>query len=126
MGTEMTRIAFQEPSKNGTPLMLITPMQSPMSYAPSSPGTQASELSKKELQMKTRREIKTKAFLQTCKTVSEARASLREKVEKANHMARSRFRWENNQKVEVEKVKGRLHDRLMKRLSAVECKAEEK
>ncbi|CAG7862118.1 hypothetical protein HID58_033612 [Brassica napus] len=83
METEMTRIAFQEPSKNGTPLMPITPMQSPI---PSSPGTQASELSKKELQMKTMREIK----------------------------------------VEVEKVKGRLQDRLMKRLSAVECKAEEK
>ncbi|CAF2042020.1 unnamed protein product [Brassica napus] len=66
--------------------MPITPMQSPMSYAPSSPGTQASELSKKELQMKTRREIK----------------------------------------VEIEKVKGRLQDRLMKRRSAVECKAEEK
>ncbi|WZZ87620.1 hypothetical protein YC2023_116199 [Brassica napus] len=66
--------------------------------------------------------LKTKAFLQTCKTVSEARASLWEKVEKANHMAR----WENNQKVEVEKVKGRLQDRLMKRLAAVECKAKEK
>ncbi|CAN6859205.1 unnamed protein product [Brassica oleracea] len=29
-------------------------------------------------------------------------------------------------KVEVEKVKGRLQDRLMKRLAAVECKAKEK
>lgn len=28
--------------------------------------------------------------------------------------------------VEVEKVKGRLQDRLMKRLAAVECKAKEK
>ncbi|CAN6867494.1 unnamed protein product [Brassica oleracea var. botrytis] len=29
-------------------------------------------------------------------------------------------------KVEVEKVKGRLQDQLMKRLAALECKSEEK
>lgn len=122
MGTEMTPIASQEPSRNGTPIRATTPMRSPISSAPSSPGRQASpmsnkELSEKELQMKTRREImvlgtqlgklniaawaskededkdastslKTKASLQTSKSVSDARASAWEEAEKAKHMAR--------------------------------------
>ena len=111
MGTEMTPIASQEPSRNGTPIRATTPIRSPISSEPSSPGRQASaspmsnkELSEKELQMKTRREImvlgtqlgkfniaawaskededkdastslKTKASLQTSKSVSEVRSS---------------------------------------------------
>uniref|UniRef100_A0A1J3FF60 Remorin C-terminal domain-containing protein n=1 Tax=Noccaea caerulescens TaxID=107243 RepID=A0A1J3FF60_NOCCA len=180
MGTEMTPIASQEPSRNGTPIRATTPMRSPISSAPSSPGRQASsvspmsnkELSEKELQMKTRREImvlgtqlgklniaawaskededkdastslKTKASLQTSKSVSEARASAWEEAEKAKHMARFRREemkiqaWENHQKakseaemrkteVEVERIKGRAQDRLMKKLAAIEHKAEEK
>ncbi|CAA7043782.1 unnamed protein product [Microthlaspi erraticum] len=172
MGTEMTPIASQEPSRTGTPIRATTPMRSPISSAPSSPGRQASSLSEKELQMKTRREImvlgtqlgklniaawaskededkdastslKTKASLQTSKSVSEARASAWEEAEKAKHMARFRREemkiqaWENHQKakseaemrkteVEVERIKGRAHDRLMKKLAAIENKAEEK
>ncbi|KAL1221104.1 Remorin 4.2 [Cardamine amara subsp. amara] len=179
MGTEMTPIASQEPSRNGTPIRATTPIRSPISSAPSSPGRQASaspmtnkELSEKELQMKTRREImvlgtqlgklsiaawaskededkdastslKTKASLQTSKSVSEARASAWEEAEKAKHMARFRREemkiqaWENHQKakseaemkkteVEVERIKGRAQDRLMKKLAAIERKAEEK
>ncbi|KAJ0240458.1 Remorin family protein [Hirschfeldia incana] len=62
MGTEMTPIASQEPSRNGTPIRATTPIRSPIVSEPSSPGgRQASasqkELSEKELQMKTRREI---------------------------------------------------------------------
>ncbi|ESQ33089.1 hypothetical protein EUTSA_v10004200mg [Eutrema salsugineum] len=126
MGTEMTPIASQEPSRNGTPIRATTPIRSPISSAPSSPGRRASaspmtnkELSEKELQMKTRREImvlgtqlgklniaawaskededkdastslKTKASLQNSKSVSEARASAWEEAEKAKHMARFR------------------------------------
>ncbi|KAF8117521.1 hypothetical protein N665_0009s0045 [Sinapis alba] len=124
MGTEMTPIASQEPSRNGTPIRATTPIRSPICSEPSSPGRQASasqmtnkELSEKELQMKTRREImelgtqlgklniaawaskeedastsslKTKASLQTSKGVSEARASAWEEAEKAKHMARFR------------------------------------
>ncbi|KAJ4901248.1 Remorin family protein [Raphanus sativus] len=129
MGTEMTPIASQEPSRNGTPIRATTPIRSPISSEPSSPGRrrQASasqmtnkELSEKELQMKTRREImelgtqlgklniaawaskededkdastslKNKdASLQTSKSVSEARASAWEEAEKAKHMARFR------------------------------------
>lgn len=111
----MTPLASQEPYRNGTPVMPMTPMQSPIYTAPSSPGTQASELSEKELQTKTRRDImlsatrlgkqniaswagkdyddkdvsvlvKTKASLHACKSVSEARASAWEKAKKANYI----------------------------------------
>ncbi|CAH8387529.1 unnamed protein product [Eruca vesicaria subsp. sativa] len=179
MGTEMTPIASQEPSRNGTPIRATTPIRSPITSEPSSPGRQASasqmsnkELSEKELQMKTRREImelgtqlgklniaawaskededkdastslKTKASLQTSKSVSEARASAWEEAEKAKHMARFRREemkiqaWENHQKakseaemrkteVEVERIKGRAQDKLMNKLAAIERKAEEK
>ncbi|XP_010513982.1 PREDICTED: uncharacterized protein LOC104789995 isoform X1 [Camelina sativa] len=179
MGTEMTPIASQEPSRNGTPIRATTPIRSPISSEPSSPGRQASaspmtkqELSEKELQMNTRREImvlgtqlgklniaawaskededkdastslKTKASLQTSKSVSEARATAWEEAEKAKHMARFRREemkiqaWENHQKakseaemkkteVEVERIKGQAQDRLMKKLAAIERKAEEK
>lgn len=127
MGTEMTPIASQEPSRNGTPIRATTPIRSPITSEPSSPGRRQGasasqmsnkELSEKELQMKTRREImelgtqlgklniaawaskededkdastsmKNKAAsLQTSKSVSEARASAWEEAEKAKHMAR--------------------------------------
>lgn len=79
MGTEMTPIASQEPSRTGTPVRATTPtMRSPVSSRPSTPGRTApsssprditdnelgsqarvntSELSEKELHAKTRREI---------------------------------------------------------------------
>ncbi|KAJ8629380.1 hypothetical protein MRB53_022703 [Persea americana] len=73
MGTEMTPIASQEPSRTGTPSR-ATPIRSPSSSRPSTPGRIAptsssigtsncqedpdkKELSEKELQMKTRQEI---------------------------------------------------------------------
>lgn len=74
MGTEMTPIASQEPSRTGTPVRATTPTRSPNSSRPSTPGRAApapspvdlpnecldpdrNEWSEKELQMKTRREI---------------------------------------------------------------------
>nr|GMD69991.1 flocculation protein FLO11 isoform X1 [Ipomoea batatas] len=73
MGTEMTPIASQEPSRTGTPVRATTPTRSPTSSRPSTPGAapssslinhpsdlldpQRKELFEKELQMKTRREI---------------------------------------------------------------------
>ncbi|XP_059649836.1 uncharacterized protein LOC132295557 isoform X2 [Cornus florida] len=74
MGTEMTPIASQEPSRTGTPVRSTTPMRSPTSSRPSTPGRAApdsyptgpsndhldlnkNDLSEKELQIKTRREI---------------------------------------------------------------------
>ncbi|CAI9096901.1 OLC1v1033153C1 [Oldenlandia corymbosa var. corymbosa] len=74
MGTEMTPIASQEPSRTGTPVRATTPTRSPSTSMPSSPGRAApvmppgdpsnehldddiKESSEKELQMKTRREI---------------------------------------------------------------------
>ncbi|XP_057495423.1 uncharacterized protein LOC130780455 [Actinidia eriantha] len=74
MGTEMTPIASQEPSRNGTPVRATTPIRSPTSSRTSTPQRVAptsspiglpndhldlnkKELSEKELQMKTRREI---------------------------------------------------------------------
>ncbi|KAL5554059.1 hypothetical protein UlMin_041460 [Ulmus minor] len=73
MGTEMTPIASQEPSRTGTPVRATTPIRSPNSSRPSTPRRTAPEsslseppggnldpnsgLSEKELQMKTRREI---------------------------------------------------------------------
>ncbi|XP_059278685.1 uncharacterized protein LOC132032908 [Lycium ferocissimum] len=74
MGTEMTPIASQEPSRTGTPVRATTPTRSPTSSRPSTPGaapasspfrssndnmdTRTNELlSDQELQMKTRREI---------------------------------------------------------------------
>ncbi|KAJ6832213.1 uncharacterized protein M6B38_343595 [Iris pallida] len=74
MGTEMTPLASQEPSRNGTPVGATTPIRSPSSSRPSTPqrsvptstlnvrgdfneAHNGRELSEKELQMKTRREI---------------------------------------------------------------------
>ncbi|XP_061342453.1 uncharacterized protein LOC133288657 isoform X2 [Gastrolobium bilobum] len=136
MGTEMTPIASQEPSRTATPVRATTPMRSPNSSQPSTP-TRASpvsiltdpprdnlhlnknELSEKELQMKTRREImvlgtqlgkmniaawaskeeedkvastslKNKTAEQPAKSVIEARAAAWEEAEKAKYMARFR------------------------------------
>ncbi|KAG9442355.1 hypothetical protein H6P81_018209 [Aristolochia fimbriata] len=74
MGTEMTPITSQEPSRNGTPVRATTPTRSPNSSRPSTPGRPAvfsspvetmsqlmdsgnKELSEKELQKKTKMEI---------------------------------------------------------------------
>lgn len=74
MGTEMTPIASQEPSRTGTPVRATTPTRSPSSSRPSTPGRAApaptpidplnecldpdrKEWAEKELQLKTRREI---------------------------------------------------------------------
>ncbi|CAK9144755.1 unnamed protein product [Ilex paraguariensis] len=74
MGTEMTPIASQEPSRTGTPVRSTTPMRSPNSSRPSTPGRAApasspsdppnvrlgsdqKELPEKEILMKTRKEI---------------------------------------------------------------------
>ncbi|KAM7255312.1 hypothetical protein ACFE04_020553 [Oxalis oulophora] len=69
MGTEMTPIASQEPSRTGTPVRATTPIRSPNSSptraAPTSSPINSlvshadlnKDLSEKELQMKTRREI---------------------------------------------------------------------
>lgn len=132
MGTEMTPIASQEPSRTGTPVRATTPMRSPTSSRPSTPGRTAptsslnpptdhldsnKDLSEKELQMKTRREImvlgtqlgkmniaawaskeeedkdastslKTLAPDQPAKSVIEIRAAAWEEAEKAKYMAR--------------------------------------
>ncbi|CAJ2677783.1 remorin 4.1 isoform X1 [Trifolium pratense] len=133
MGTEMTPIASQEPSRTGTPVGATTPMRSPNSSRPSTPTRAApssnlidprndnnkNELSEKELQMKTRREImvlgtqlgkmniaawaskeeedkdastslKIKTSEQPVKSVVEARATAWEEAEKAKYMARFR------------------------------------
>ncbi|XP_058071549.1 uncharacterized protein LOC131220749 [Magnolia sinica] len=76
MGTEMTPMTSQEPSRTGTPVGATTPIRSPVSSIPSTPRRGApapspaeaatddelgrqekKELSEKELQEKTRREI---------------------------------------------------------------------
>ncbi|KAM1401958.1 hypothetical protein ACFX2I_010773 [Malus domestica] len=68
MGTEMTPIASQEPSRTGTPVGATTPIRSPNDSSPSTPSRAAptsspidqntnKELSEKELQLKTRKEI---------------------------------------------------------------------
>ncbi|KAK7359554.1 hypothetical protein VNO77_01515 [Canavalia gladiata] len=134
MGTEMTPIASQEPSRTGTPVRATTPMRSPNSSQPSTPTRAApasaltdphcdnlnlslNELSEKELQMKTRREIMVlgtqlgkmniaawaskeeedkdasaslKTKTEPPKSVVEARAAAWEEAEKAKYMARFR------------------------------------
>lgn len=74
MGTEMTPIASQEPSRTGTPVKVKSPMHSPTSSRSSTPkrahlsaaqtnmindnlNLHRKELSEKEMQMKTRKEI---------------------------------------------------------------------
>ncbi|KAF5752715.1 hypothetical protein HS088_TW01G00631 [Tripterygium wilfordii] len=76
MGTEMTPVPSQEPSRTATPVGATTPLRSPMSSIPSTPRRGApaptpttdeetphpiepskTELSEQELKMKTRREI---------------------------------------------------------------------
>lgn len=134
MGTEMTPIASQEPSRTGTPVRATTPIRSPVSSRPSTPGrgapasspvgpsnsclhTNKNELSEKEIQMKTRREImvlgtqlgkmniaawaskeeedkdastslKSLPLEQPAKNVIETRAVAWEESEKAKYMAR--------------------------------------
>lgn len=133
MGTEMTPIASQEPSRTGTPVRATTPIRSPNASRPSTPGRTApesshadpitdhpnpnGELSEKELQVKTRREImalgtqlgkiniaawaskdeedkdasaslKNLAAEQQAKSVIETRAAAWEEAEKAKYMAR--------------------------------------
>ncbi|XP_031493914.1 uncharacterized protein LOC116260004 isoform X1 [Nymphaea colorata] len=138
MGTEMTPIASQEPSRTGTPVRATTPTRSPVSSRSSTPGRVApasslskaassvsgqqielpkKELSEKELQMKTRKEIaalgaqlgkmniaawaskeeeekdastslKTTHIEQTPKNVIQTRAAAWEEAEKAKFMAR--------------------------------------
>ncbi|KDP29475.1 hypothetical protein JCGZ_19304 [Jatropha curcas] len=133
MGTEMTPITSQEPSRNGTPVRATTPIRSPSSSMPSTPGRAApassptnapndhlhlnKELSEKELQMKTRREImalgtqlgkmniaawaskeeedkdastslKTVPVERPIKNMIETRAAAWEEAEKAKYMAR--------------------------------------
>ncbi|KAI4313358.1 hypothetical protein L6164_026344 [Bauhinia variegata] len=134
MGTEMTPIASQEPSRTGTPVRATSPMHSPTTSQPSTPGranpestltcplsnlldTNKNELSEKELQMKTRREImvlgtqlgkmniaawaskeeedkdastslKMKTAEKPAKNVIETRAAAWEEAEKAKYMAR--------------------------------------
>ncbi|XP_038977454.1 uncharacterized protein LOC103697825 [Phoenix dactylifera] len=134
IGTEMTPIASQEPSRTGTPVRATTPIRSPTSSRPSTPQRTApnanptesadchvdsknTQLSEKELQMKTRREImvlgqqlgktnianwaskeeeetnasvslKTVSVDQAAKSVIEARATAWEEAEKAKYLAR--------------------------------------
>ncbi|KAK6931816.1 Remorin, C-terminal [Dillenia turbinata] len=134
MGTEMTPITSQEPSRTGTPVRATTPTRSPTSSQQSTPTRAApssspinrtndhhdlntNELSEKELQLKTRREImilgtqlgktnitawaskeeedkdastllKTVAVEQPTKSVIETRAAAWEEAEKAKYMAR--------------------------------------
>ncbi|XP_038994238.1 uncharacterized protein At3g61260-like [Hibiscus syriacus] len=132
MGTEMTPIASQEPSRTGTPVQSTTPIRSPNLSRPSTPSRAVlpaspensgkdplglnMELSEKELQMKTRREImvlgaqlgktniaawaskeedkdastllKTLAPEQPSISVVETRAAAWEEAEKAKYMAR--------------------------------------
>ena len=73
MGTEMTHIVSQEPSRTGTPVRATRPTRSPTSSQPSTPGaapasfpicpsndnldTRTNELSDQEWQLKTRRQI---------------------------------------------------------------------
>ncbi|GFZ18573.1 remorin family protein [Actinidia rufa] len=136
MGTEMTPIASQEPSRNGTPVRATTPIRSPTSSRTSTPQRAApasspiglpndyldlnkKELSEKDLQMKTRREImalgtqlgkmniaawaskegeedkgastplKTVIAKQPAKSVIETRATAWEEAEKSKYMARA-------------------------------------
>ncbi|KAL8129067.1 hypothetical protein V2J09_018222 [Rumex salicifolius] len=134
MGTEMTPAASQEPSRTGTPVKVTSPVHSPISSQPSSPRRSSTsaipadqrngmqdlnkkDLSDKEIQMKTRREIialgtklgKTNIAAwaskeeedrdagsslkhigaeQLSKTVMEKRAEMWEEAEKAKYLAR--------------------------------------
>ncbi|KAK4746977.1 hypothetical protein SAY87_026014 [Trapa incisa] len=133
MGTEMTPIASQEPSRTGTPAKATTPTRSPNSSRPSTPPRafpstsqpnlfkdmvdSNAELSQKELQIKTRREImvlgtqlgklniaawaskeeedkvastslKTDQVRQPTRSPIEIRAAVWEEAEKAKYMAR--------------------------------------
>ncbi|KAF8028903.1 hypothetical protein BT93_E1548 [Corymbia citriodora subsp. variegata] len=130
MGTEMTPIASQEPSRTGTPVKATTPTRSPDSSRPSTPpramptssqanssNNHGNEMSEKELQMKTRKEIvalgtqlgklniaawagkedegkdisnslKTEAVKPPAKNAIETRAVAWEEAEKAKYIAR--------------------------------------
>ncbi|KAJ8759649.1 hypothetical protein K2173_009296 [Erythroxylum novogranatense] len=144
MGTEMTPITSQEPSRTTTPVRATTPIRSPTSSRPSSP---KNELSTREMQMKTRREIMMLgtqlASEQPNKSMIETGAAAWEEAEKAKYLARFKREevkiqaWENHQKakteaemrkieVEVERMRAEAQDRIMNKLASVRHKAEEK
>ncbi|CAN1302396.1 Remorin 4.1 [Linum perenne] len=134
MGTEMTPIASQEPSRTGTPVGATTPIRSPTTSIPSTPraGGPAptpteqvvdedgncttesgkKELSEEELKLKTRKEIVALGI------ELEKRAAAWEEAEKSKHTARYKREeiqiqaWESKQIAKLEAEMRRTEARV--------------
>ncbi|KVH97558.1 Remorin, C-terminal [Cynara cardunculus var. scolymus] len=150
MGTEMTPIASQEPSRTGTPVRATTPSRSPSSSRPATPERTApissttrppnlrlesgssKELSEKELQLKTRREIqalgtqlgKMNIAAWASKEDEDKIASSSMKTLGAEKQAKSAIEMRAAAWEDAEKAK--YMARLMNKLAAARHKAEEK
>lgn len=167
-GTEMTPMTSQEPSRTGTPIGSTTPIRSPVSSLPSTPrGDPApspavatteneldhrdeqkkKELSEKELQLKTRREIvalgvqlgkmniaswaskeekenvdtslETFDAVQLKKIEFEARAAAWEEAEKSKHTARYK-----REEIKIEAWESRQKEKIEAEMRRIEAQAE--
>ncbi|CAN6302532.1 unnamed protein product [Urochloa humidicola] len=143
MGTEMTPIASQEPSRTGTPIIASSPTSSrtptpqrTTEFSISNIDSNKKEVSEEELQMNTRQEIMDLGQ-------REARATDWQEAEKAKYLARFQREevkiqaWENHQKAKIEaemkrveakieRKRARQQDRLSHKLAAVSHRAEAK
>ncbi|KAJ4777901.1 Remorin family protein [Rhynchospora pubera] len=155
MGTEMTPIPSQEPSRTTTPARATSPSQHP--------AARAGDGSELDLQVKTKREIMELSEQlgkpniaawaakeltnqmpdQSSKTDLETRAADWEEAEKSKYLTRfkrdeARIQaWENHQKakieaemqkieVDLEKIRARSQEKLMNKLAASKHKANQK
>nr|CAB3503203.1 unnamed protein product [Digitaria exilis] len=144
MGTEMTPIASQEPSRTGTPDLQTKTRREIMLL-----GTQlgktniAAWASKKEEEKDASLSLKTVPMDQSTQNITEVRAAAWEEAEKAKYLARFKREeikiqaWEDHQKakieaemrkieVEVERMRARAQDKLMTQLASARHNADEK
>ncbi|XP_066306790.1 uncharacterized protein [Miscanthus floridulus] len=143
MGTEMTPIASQEPSRTATPIIISTPTSSrtptpqrTTEFSVSNIDSNKMEMSEEELQISTRQEIMDLGE-------RENRAADWQEAEKAKYLARFQREeakiqaWENLQKAKIEaemkrieakieRKRAREQDRLASKLAAVSHRAEAK
>ncbi|KNA16156.1 hypothetical protein SOVF_091920 [Spinacia oleracea] len=150
MGTEMTPIASQEPSRTATPIRATTPVgRSPISSGPSTPmrcqhGAQ-SRMSNCEEEDDGSKMVESSSGLELVKKVSplENRALAWDEAERAKYMARYKREevkiqaWENHEKrkaememkkleVKAERLKARAQEKYANKLAAARRIAEEK
>ncbi|EFJ05325.1 hypothetical protein SELMODRAFT_48466, partial [Selaginella moellendorffii] len=149
MGTEMTPIASQEPSRTGTPIRATTPtIRSPTRQEIRALGAQlgkaniAAWASREEEEEDASKCLKNIDLEEVKRNVLETRAAAWEEAEKAKYEARYKreeskiVAWENHEKakaeaemrrieVKVERMRSHSHEQLMNKLAIARRRAED-